>query len=200
MFVFAVYHAFRHVVFGTYCDNKVRTNPTSYQETVFATFGTIHGYNTKKTKIWLLLLYLWSGSRGSDAVIAVHVWYVQEVRVPYMVSARIIINEAAKQAKLSDNAYWCNIPPSTYVCVYRYWASCHQRRHPGCYLFIFPRIFENRVSSIILLQSSSSVNKKAVVRTYYIRTVVTYIGIPGKYQATLLLHHTTCTCTRYLSL
>ena len=30
----------------------------------------------------------------------------------------IIINEAAKQTKLSDNAYCCKsrIPPSTYVC------------------------------------------------------------------------------------
>ena len=26
----------------------------------------------------------WSGSRGSYTVVAVHVWYVQEVRVPYL--------------------------------------------------------------------------------------------------------------------
>jgi len=32
--VFTVYHAFRYVVFGTYCDIKIKTNPTSYPEIV----------------------------------------------------------------------------------------------------------------------------------------------------------------------
>ena len=81
--------------------------------------------------------------------------------VPGKRADHIKINEAAKQTKLSVNAYRCKsrTPPSTYsVCVQT--SSELPSKETGCYLSILPRILHNRVG--LGVRSSSSVNKKAV--------------------------------------
>ena len=117
LFVFAVYHAFRYVVSGTYCENKVRTNPTSYQEIVFDTFGTVHGYKDKNDGCCCIFgLVAEAVTLGDCCTCMIRTGSTGTVPGK---RADIIINEAAKQTVLSDNAYCCKfrIPPSTYVCV-----------------------------------------------------------------------------------
>ena len=77
VFVFAVYHALRYVVF------EIGTNPTRYQEIIFDIFD-----EAKNACCCCIFGTRTAGSSGSDAVVAVHVVYIQEVRVPYLVSAR----------------------------------------------------------------------------------------------------------------
>ena len=85
LFVFAVYHAFRYVVFGTYT-MITRTNRTSCQAKLFDTFAIIR-YDDEKYCCCCIFCTTTAGRSGSDAVVAVHVWYVQVV-APYLVSAR----------------------------------------------------------------------------------------------------------------
>ena len=98
--------------------NEIRRNPTGYQEIVFDILDTIHGYTYKDkndccccifglvaeaVRRWLLHVYdTYKRSKGT---------------VPGKRADHIIVNEAAKQTKLSDNAYFSKyfIPPSTYV-------------------------------------------------------------------------------------
>ena len=142
LFVFTVYHAFRYVVSGTYCENKVRTNPTSYQEIVFDTFGTVHGYKDKNDGCCCIFGLVAEAVTLGDCCTCM-IRTRNKKTVPGE-RADIVINEAAKQTELLDNAYCCKsrIPPSTYVCIPM--SSELPSKETLAAICILPRISKNR--------------------------------------------------------
>ena len=115
----------------------------------------------------MLLLYLWSGSGGSDTVVTRVIRTRSKGTVPGKRADHIITNEAAKQTKLSDNAYCCKsrIPPriitneaakqtklSDNVCVpISSELPSKETLQSGCCLSTLPRNFKNRVLSSVIL-------------------------------------------------
>ena len=169
LFVFAVYDAFRHVVYGTYTI-IIGTNPTRYREIVCYLRYDI---KTKQIAVAVSLV------REQLVAVAVTRWLL------YMYDMYKTKGYRTREAPgPHHNPVYCLL---LRVCTEIERVATQGDTAAVIYLYVLPRIFKNRVFCYEV--QAHSVKKKAAVRTYCIRTmyqvVVTYISIPGKYQATL---------------